>query len=56
MAGPEQAPQKRQFVNFLFYKVDPAWRNQRLKLTGATTLVFRASMFLLAAPAAWPER
>src|SRR5207247_6007150 len=26
MAGPEQATQKRQFVNFLFYKVDPAWR------------------------------
>ncbi len=26
MAGPEQVPQRRQFVNFLFYKVDPAWR------------------------------
>ena len=26
MAGPEQQPQRRQFVNFAFYKVDPAWR------------------------------
>jgi chlorite dismutase len=28
MAGPEQQqqPQRRQFVNFLFLKVDPAWR------------------------------
>jgi chlorite dismutase len=26
MAGPEQQPQRRQFVNFVFYKVDPAWR------------------------------
>src|SRR5437867_13186947 len=26
MAGPEQQPQRRQFVNFVFYKADPAWR------------------------------
>ena len=26
MAGPEQQPQRRQFVNFLFFKLDPAWR------------------------------
>src|SRR5438128_4387613 len=26
MAGPEQQPQRRQFVNFAFYKADPAWR------------------------------
>ena len=26
MASGEQQPGKRQFVNFAFYKVDPAWR------------------------------
>src|SRR5207253_3740041 len=25
MAGPEQQPQRRQFVNFLFFKLDSAW-------------------------------
>src|SRR5262249_61350651 len=30
--------------------------NQRLKLTGVAILVFRASVPLLAAPAAWPRR
>ena len=29
--------------------------NQRLKLTGAAILVFRASAFLQAAPTAWPS-
>src|SRR5437879_10088707 len=26
LAGPEQHPERRQFVHFVFYKVDPAWR------------------------------
>src|SRR5688500_2535836 len=26
MASGEQQPVKRQFVNFAFYKIDPAWR------------------------------
>src|SRR6476646_5907727 len=26
MASGEQQPAKRQYVNFAFYKVDPAWR------------------------------
>ena len=30
--------------------------NQRLKLTGAAVLAFRASTSLQAAPAAWPSR
>ena len=25
MSSPEQAP-RRQYVNFTFYKIDPAWR------------------------------